>query len=129
MTSYLAEFGPWRMLGGRYDRFLFTKTVPGSSLSLSATMRRENYICLTHRTASRLAPFFGSYHCPVDGAPMTNIGTRRRVPKRADDRGWRDLAVWVKDQAYQREMHNERYPGPLWGLYHAERLLKKWRRQ
>lgn len=92
-------------------------------------MRGETHVCLTHRIVSRTNYVQGSYHCPRDGAPMVSIGTRRRVPKRGDDEGWQELREWVARQKYEREWRSEKGENALWGLYYAEKLLKKWRRQ
>lgn len=92
-------------------------------------MRKENYVCTTHRVASRSNDMWdGSTHCPVDGAPMVKIGTRWRVPKKTDDVGWKGVQKFISEQQYQREWRNERVGGPLWKLYDAEKLLKWWKR-
>lgn len=87
-------------------------------------MRRENYVCLEHRVASRLAPFFGSYHCPVDGGEMVRLGTKWRIPKKDDDDGWEGVAKYIADRRRYMEGY---YSGPVGKMEAAERLLKRWR--
>lgn len=89
-------------------------------------MRSDSYVCLQHRVASRSnREFGGSIHCPVDSAPMVNIGTRWRVPKKGDDAGWAGVARFISERNHQRDNY---YKGPVWRMENAERLLKWWKR-
>lgn len=54
-------------------------------------MSRSTYhrtsVCVAHRLVSRA----DDAHCPACGRPMVVLGTRWRVPKKSDDRGWVQL--------------------------------------
>lgn len=93
-------------------------------------MNRHNYVCLEHRVAHRYGlPWScwasmavgvggGSRHCPVDGAPLIDIGYRWRIPRKNDDRGWRKLAEFVRNM----------YPWKRdWKFEYAQKKLRDWR--
>ena len=65
-------------------------TTPGHSYFLY----RQNHVCLEHHTTSRVE----SARCPVCGLLMRAIGTRWRIPKKADERGWRELREMIRKQ-------------------------------
>ena len=47
----------------------------------------SNYVCVKHRTNAK-----GANACPVCGKNMIPIGTRWRIPKKSDNKGWNELA-------------------------------------
>ena len=51
----------------------------------------HDFICFDHRVARRGGLFSRPERCPIDGAPLIDIGYRERVPKKTDNKGWRRL--------------------------------------
>lgn len=55
---------------------------------------RDTWVCFKDRRAARVLKFDwhkkGPHRCPDCGAPLINMGDKLRVPKRRDDRGWKE---------------------------------------
>ena len=63
-----------------------------------------------------------SARCPVCGLPIRAIGTRWRVPKKADERGWRELREMVRKQdEHAASLHATRFAH--YGISIAEEKL------
>jgi len=58
------------------------------------TMSNRTYICLDCRTAKRaIAAYWRKtdFRCPQCQKPLAELPWRRRIPKKDDDRGWKEL--------------------------------------
>jgi hypothetical protein len=71
-------------------------------------MSNRTYVCLDCRTAKRAEAAYGlvaDYRCSSCGKPLSELGWRRRIPRKTDGKGWKEL------QAYLHEIDNS------WGPY------------
>src|SRR6266699_2818520 len=62
-------------------------------------MSNRTFVCLDCRTSHRAAAVYGKPHnlrCASCKLGLTELPWERRIPKKHDDRGWKDLRVYTE---------------------------------
>lgn len=74
-------------------------------------MSKRTYICVACRTSSRREARYGinfeSVRCPECQSEMWSLCWRWRIPRKSNDRGWRELAEKVGRDAETAESYAE----------------------
>jgi hypothetical protein len=62
----------------------------------------RSYVCTSCRTSRRAPAAYGrttDFRCSICGGPLWELEWRWRIPRQADDKGWRELAEKVAADA------------------------------